>query len=57
MEDGIRYGKLDATTEEIRQAARLANADGFIQDFPQGYKTPIGDQGVALSGGQRQVFD
>ncbi|KAL3898477.1 MAG: hypothetical protein SGCHY_002720, partial [Lobulomycetales sp.] len=54
VEDGIRYGKLDATTEEIRQAARLANADGFIQDFPQGYKTPIGDQGVALSGGQRQ---
>ena len=52
--DNIRYGKLDATDEEIRAAARLANADSFIREAPEGYATNIGDRGSKLSGGQRQ---
>lgn len=50
----IAYGKLDATDTEIVAAAKLANADDFIQQLPQGYDTPVGDRGVRLSGGQRQ---
>jgi subfamily B ATP-binding cassette protein MsbA len=50
----IAYGKPDATRPEILRAARLANADEFIQVMPQGYDTVIGERGVTLSGGQRQ---
>ncbi|MBL0405160.1 ATP-binding cassette domain-containing protein [Microvirga aerilata] len=52
--DNIRYGRPDATEDEVRRAAELASADGFIQAMPQGYGTPIGERGVTLSGGQRQ---
>src|SRR6185369_44213 len=50
----IAYGKPDATQEEIVRAARLANADEFIEHLPEGYNTMIGERGVTLSGGQRQ---
>jgi ATP-binding cassette, subfamily B, bacterial len=52
--DNIRYGRPDATEEEVRRAAALASADGFIQALPQGYASMIGERGVTLSGGQRQ---
>ena len=54
LKENIRIGKPDATEEEIREAARIANADQFIQDLPEGYDTVVGDRGVKLSGGQRQ---
>src|SRR5437660_10705274 len=50
----IAYGKPDATREEIVRAARLANADEFIDRMPDGYDTMIGERGLTLSGGQRQ---
>ncbi|MBH5334999.1 ABC transporter ATP-binding protein [Streptomyces pactum] len=50
----IAYGRPDATEEEIRAAARAAQADGFISDLPDGYDTEVGEQGLTLSGGQRQ---
>jgi ATP-binding cassette, subfamily B, bacterial len=50
----IAYGKSGATREEIRRAAELANAHGFISDLPDGYDTMVGERGVTLSGGQRQ---
>ncbi|MCU0331304.1 MAG: ABC transporter ATP-binding protein/permease [Candidatus Kapabacteria bacterium] len=52
--DNIRYGNLDATAEDIRQAARSANALQFIESFPEGFNTRVGDRGIKLSGGQRQ---
>ena len=52
--DNIRYGKLDATREEIIEAAKNANAHEFIMELPQGYDTYIGQRGVKLSGGQKQ---
>jgi len=52
--DNIRYGRPEATEEEVRRAAELASADGFIQAMPQGYQTQIGERGITLSGGQRQ---
>jgi ATP-binding cassette subfamily B protein len=52
--DNIRYGKLDATQEEIKQAACLARADEFIHKLSAGYKTVVGERGAKLSGGQRQ---
>ncbi|HUE42538.1 MAG TPA: ABC transporter ATP-binding protein [Candidatus Sulfotelmatobacter sp.] len=52
--DNIAYGKGTATRDEIIAAARLANADGFISQMPQGYDTMVGDRGDTLSGGQRQ---
>ncbi|MGH6763606.1 MAG: ABC transporter ATP-binding protein [Phyllobacterium sp.] len=52
--DNIRYGRPDATDEEIRTAARLAHAEEFILRLPQGYDTPLGENGATLSGGQRQ---
>lgn len=52
--ENIAYGKPDATIEEIKRAAKLANADEFIKDMPQGYDTLVGERGVKLSGGQRQ---
>jgi len=54
IEDNIRIGKPDATPEEIREAARIANADQFIEELPEKYDTILGDRGVKLSGGQRQ---
>ena len=52
--DNIRYGKLDATNEEIIEAAKNANAHDFIKELPEGYDTDIGQRGVKLSGGQKQ---
>jgi ABC-type multidrug transport system fused ATPase/permease subunit len=52
--DNIAYGKGTATHDEIVEAAKLANADGFISQMPQGYDTLVGDRGDTLSGGQRQ---
>jgi ATP-binding cassette subfamily B protein len=52
--DNIRYGRPDATDEEIIEAAKLAHAHEFILQQPQGYDTPVGENGVTLSGGQRQ---
>lgn len=52
--DNIRYGKPDATDEEVIMAARNANAHEFIMAFPDGYDTDIGQRGVKLSGGQKQ---
>ena len=54
--DNIRYGKLDATDEECVNAARLANADWFIQHLPQGYHTRLTADGANLSQGQRQLL-
>ena len=54
--DNIRYGKLDATDEEVRAAARLANADTFIRHLPEGYDTVITDNGGSLSQGERQLL-
>ncbi|MEQ9638591.1 MAG: thiol reductant ABC exporter subunit CydC [Alphaproteobacteria bacterium] len=52
--DNLRLGKADASLDELRQAARDANADEFIMRLPQGYDTVIGERGLRLSGGQRQ---
>lgn len=52
--DNLRWGKPDATLSEIEEAARVAQADGFIRSFPEGYDTWLGRGGVNLSGGQKQ---
>ena len=52
--DNIRYGRKDATAEEIRAVSRIAHADEFIEEFEQKYDTVVGERGVKLSGGQRQ---
>ena len=54
--DNIRFGKLDATMEEIEQAARIANADSFIRRLPEGYDTMVTADGANLSQGQRQLL-
>lgn len=54
--DNIRYGKLDATDDECRAAARLAGADSFIERLPQGYDTMLTDNAAGLSQGQRQLL-
>ena len=54
--DNIRYGKLDATDDEVIAAAKLANADGFIRRLPEGYNTVIKGDGASLSQGQRQLL-
>ena len=54
--DNIRYGKLDATDEEVIAAAKLANADSFIHHLPQGYQTVLSGDGANLSQGQRQLL-
>jgi ATP-binding cassette subfamily B protein len=56
VRDNIRYGRLDATDEEIEQAAVLANADSFIRHLPQGYETVLTADGTNLSQGQRQLL-
>ena len=54
--ENIRYGRLDATDEEVLAAARLANADQFIHRLPQGYQTELSERGSNLSQGQRQLL-
>lgn len=54
--ENIRYGKLDATDEEVIKAAKLANADGFIRRLPEGYNTMLHGDGANLSQGQRQLL-
>jgi ABC-type transport system involved in Fe-S cluster assembly fused permease/ATPase subunit len=50
----IRYGRWDATDEEVRQAARMAQLADFIESLPDGYDTPVGERGLKLSGGEKQ---
>ncbi|MBZ0173599.1 MAG: ATP-binding cassette domain-containing protein, partial [Phycisphaerales bacterium] len=52
--DNIRFARPGATMDEVREAARLANAEEFILKMPEGFDTPVGERGVSLSGGQRQ---
>ncbi len=54
IRDNIRYGRPDASQEEVERAARMAQAHEFIQEFPEGYDTVLGQRGVNLSGGQKQ---
>ncbi len=54
MKENIRYGRLDATDEEIIQAAKRANIHDYIMSLPNGYDTNIGERGIRLSGGQKQ---
>lgn len=54
--DNIRFGKLDATDEEVRAAAKIANADSFIRRLPDGYNTMVTSDGANLSQGQRQLL-
>jgi subfamily B ATP-binding cassette protein MsbA len=54
VRENIGYGDLEADIDAIQEASRIAQADGFVSDLPQGYDTPIGDSGVRLSQGQRQ---
>ncbi len=54
--DNIRFGKLDATREEVERAARIANADSFIRRLPKGYDTMVTADGASLSQGQRQLL-
>jgi len=55
VRENIRYGRLDATDEEVAEAARLAQADGFIRKLPHGYETVLSERGASLSEGQRQL--
>jgi subfamily B ATP-binding cassette protein MsbA len=52
--ENIRYGRLDATDSEVRQAAQDANVEEFVSGFSSGYQTIVGERGITLSGGQRQ---
>jgi subfamily B ATP-binding cassette protein MsbA len=52
--ENIRYGRLEASDDDVRAAAREANADQFVSEFPEGYATEVGERGVRLSGGERQ---
>ena len=54
--DNIRYGRLDATDDEVRQAAAVVRADDFIREMPQGYKTTVNERGGSLSQGQKQLL-
>ncbi|MCH8207866.1 MAG: ABC transporter ATP-binding protein [Nitrospinae bacterium] len=54
IEENIRFAKEEATLAEIKEAARAANADGFINECPDGYQTVVGEKGIRLSAGQRQ---
>ena len=56
VRENIRFGKLDATDQEIEDAAKLANADGFIRRLPEGYDTMLTGDGANLSQGQRQLL-
>jgi ABC-type multidrug transport system fused ATPase/permease subunit len=57
IENHIKYGKIDASDEEVYIASKLAGADEFIQDMPKKYKSIVGSDGVRLSGGQKQRID
>lgn len=54
IEYNIRYGRPDATDEEVREAARMAQIEDFIQSLPEGYNTMVGERGLKLSGGEKQ---
>ena len=54
LEFNIRYGRLDATDEEVREAARMAQLEEFIKELPAGYGTIVGERGLKLSGGEKQ---
>ncbi|SFL79638.1 ABC transporter ATP-binding protein [Salibacterium qingdaonense] len=54
LRDNIRYGKLDAPDEEVREAARRAELESFVEELPDGLDTVVGERGVKLSGGQKQ---
>ena len=54
IKDNIRWGKEDATDEEVKYAASLAQADSFIESFNEGYDTFVAEKGASLSGGQKQ---
>jgi ATP-binding cassette, subfamily B, bacterial len=54
VRDNLAYGRVDATDAQVREAARLAEADAFISELPLGYDTVVGERGQTLSGGQRQ---
>src|SRR5690606_20573972 len=54
--DNIRFGRPDASDEEVKAAARAIGADGFIAALPQGYDTPVGKRGGRMSAGQRQLI-
>ncbi len=54
IRENIRFGRMDASDEEVVEAAKAADADSFIRNFPKGYETTVGDCGARLSGGQRQ---
>lgn len=56
VKENIRYGRLDASDEEVVEAATLANADGFIKRLPEGYETELSERGSNLSQGQRQLL-
>jgi len=56
VRENIRYGRLDATDDEVERAARLANADHFIRHLPEGYETMLSEEGTNLSQGQRQLL-
>ncbi len=54
LEDNIRYGRIDASKEDVRKAAKLAHCDEFIKKCPNGYDTLVGERGAKLSGGEKQ---
>ena len=54
IEYNIRYGRVCASEEDVREAARLAQIDGFIRQLPLGYNSPVGERGLKLSGGEKQ---
>jgi ATP-binding cassette subfamily B protein len=54
--ENIRYGRLEASDEEVIEAAKIAGADEFIRRLPQGYETELGERGASLSQGQRQLI-
>lgn len=54
VDDNIKYGRPDATLDEVKAVSKVAHADEFIEGFPDGYETIVGERGVKLSGGQRQ---
>ena len=54
IQENIRFGRPEASTQEIEDAAKAANALELIQSFPEGMNTKVGDRGIQLSGGQKQ---